>query len=272
MSTSPLATVDEQKNESTLSQLQARTTALSVRDMESYTAGRTLQAEWKSYLASIDAELDTGISKAKETYDHLRRQKAKWADPAEAQLKATRALCDKYAAEEKEKTRLEQQREQERINRERQEKIEQDRREAERVAAERRKLRVAEINADLKAGKIGKREAAKQLKEAGAEAEAAAQTAAAVAEEAKNKPAPVIKVKPNLPAVAGTKSQTYYSAEVSNEDWLIDAFHDATGERREFLRRFIMVNQQEVGAHARKTKDNNQTMADIPGCIATSRG
>ena len=118
------------------------------------------------------------------------------------------------------------------------------------LAVETRKKRVAEINQHLAIGKIGKREAARLLKLAGADEEAAKQNAAAQAEETA-KAAPVVQVKPNIPTVAGT---------VSRQNWkfrIVDA--------NKIPHLFLMPDEVRIGRMVRDIKDKQKAEVECPG-------
>jgi hypothetical protein len=182
-----------------------------------------------------------------------------------------------YEAEEKRRAQEIADRE----NRERiaaaQKKADDEQKERERLAKEKKDKDIKEIKAAEKRGDIGKREAVKLLKEAGAVAEAAIEEAVANAEAAVQavKDAPV-SAKPNIPAVAGVPSRTNYKAEVTSEDALLLAWANAAiaGTKGNYqlavyLRQFIMANAQAIGAEARRVKDSKKLEDMIPGIHAT---
>jgi hypothetical protein len=157
---------------------------------------------------------------------------------------------------------------------------------AEAQAAEARRLREKELEIQRREGEITKKEVERQKRiaeedakrakaQAAAEEQAARELAARQAEEAARNTPQVI-VKPNIPTVAGVKSQVYFFAEVTVSYAIINDFIEATRrgdtERMNFLRRFITVNEQEVGKFARDTKDNAKASSLLPGVKFTSRG
>ena len=88
---------------------------------------------------------------------------------------------------------------------------------------------------------------------------------------------PEVHVAPNLPKGAGLpKNQTYYSAEVMDPNEILFAYDEAIRKddrnRAAFLSRFVTVDEQEVGAFARETKDNAKVEAALPGVEASSKG
>jgi DNA repair exonuclease SbcCD ATPase subunit len=196
----------------------------------------------------------------------VHEEKAKEID---AELKA---WVKDFETEEKRKAKIEEDRkEAERIAAAEQ-KAKEEREERERAAKEERQAKVKEINAALKAGDIGKRQAAKMLKEAGAEEEARLQQAEAEAEESVKaaKEAPRAVVKPNIPTQAGVPSRTNYKAELLNPDAIVEAYirtftKPIDLERRVYLRQFITVDAQKIGEEARRVKDSKLMATKIPG-------
>ena len=126
-----------------------------------------------------------------------------------------------------------------------------EKRDSEQVAAEKKHATIAEVNALLKEGTIGKREAAKRLKEAGAEEEAAVQAAAATAEEAKKAPPPVVKVEPTIPKVAGIKGRTNWKFKI----------RDAS----KIPHNYCKPDEVLIGDTVRRIKDKAGAEAVIPG-------
>lgn len=134
------------------------------------------------------------------------------------------------------------------------------RQEDEKAAKELRERRVAEIRADLKAGKIGKREAEKRLKEAGAMEEALKAKAAADEEDAKLKTAaepPKVEVKTNIPQVTGNVRRINYSAECVDVEGFLSEFVRCSitsvneKDKAVRLREMIQVSNQALSAVAR---------------------
>ena len=73
--------------------------------------------------------------------------------------------------------------------------------------------------------------------------------------------------------MAGVKSQVYYYGEVTDPQAIIRAYETAKDPVRiAFLRRFIQVNEQEVGKFARDTKDPKKCAELLPGVKFTSKG
>ena len=145
------------------------------------------------------------------------------------------------------------------------------------AAAVRKQTRVADIRADLKAGKITKRQAERLLNEAGAAEEAAKAKAAADEEDAKAKAeqdAAKLKVKPNTGAVAGVVRRTNFTARCTDPKAYIEAVCRAY-ERKDtetFTRLVAMieVSDQLLGAESRQVKDNAKMMELYPFVEATS--
>lgn len=177
-----------------------------------------------------------------------------------------------------------------RINEERQRKANEEaeakRKADEKTAIERRKARVNEIRGMLRRKEISKSKAAELLTLAGATEEAEKARAAANAEQLK-KNVQTVTVTPNVPKVSGRRGTIKYSAEVENTDTLLMAYvatfmpekgrvltwqEQATqAERRAYLRRFIMANEQALGEEAREVKDSAKLNATIPGVKFTDK-
>jgi hypothetical protein len=250
-------------------------------------------------LAGIDITDQASLSKSGEAklslesyHKAVKNYFADIIDPLEEELKrwklqrgnlmgttepAYKALVERqrtWMAAEKARTEAQRKRAQEEADRENQRKIDEDRRQAIADAARAKADRIARINEDFKAGMFGKREFARLLREAGAEEEAAKATADAVADEEKAKPAPTVRVAPAIPKVAGVRNQTFYYASIEDKGAAILAELVSTKDvnRRAFLMQFVLVSSTEVSAHARNTKNNEQTMKDLPGVKAWSNG
>lgn len=256
--------------------LATREKSIVVTDQQSYALAANFIIEANSYVKDVNAKLDPGINSAKDHLALLKNQKASYVDPVKQLIDAVKAKAEAWRAEEKRKDYAEALRIQEEKARKQREEAERERRAAEAEAAEKRRQAVAQINADLKAGLIGKREAAKRLKEAGAEEEAAKQTAAAVAEEQKNAPPPTVKVQASVPTVAGMRNQTYYYAEVTDANAIIKEFVLAAStnnaDRAAFLRQFITIDEAAISKFARDAKDNDKATRLVPGVRFWSRG
>ena len=249
---------------------------IEVTDQASLTESANRKISLESYIKAVQAHFANELGAAEERLKRLKNQVVALVGPAKI---ARDGLVDRqrqWMALEKQRADAEARRLQEEAHRKQQQKADEDRRAAERDAKSKKDSAVYQINQDLKEGVIGKREAAKRLKEAGAEEEAAIQTAAAVAEEEKTKPAPTVRVAPAIPTVAGVKNQTFYYAEAEHPEYLIIAYAQAViaanVERQTFLRQFLTTDDQAIGKFARETKDNEKVMEALPGIRAWSRG
>ena len=247
-----------------------------ITDQASLVSSGNAKISLESFIKAVEGHFDPELSPLEERVKRLKNAMSSLISPAKM---AKNVLVDRqraWMAEEKRKAEAEERRRQEEIQRAQREKADRERREADAQAAEAKRQAVAEINREYARGAFGKRELAKRLKAAGAEEEAAKATAAAIAEEAKNAPPPVVTVQPNIPKVAGVKNQTYYFAAVENEAKILfdydAAVRSGNQQRATFLSRFIMVDEAEVGAFARETKDDAKVMAQLPGVRAWSKG
>lgn len=256
-----------------LTAIEARAKDLAVSDQSTYALVAQFVVDAKAYLADVHAKLDPFVQAAKTAYDTARNLRAGYVDPVEALIGKANENCAEWRAAEKRRAEAETKRRQEELERKQREDAERDRRQAEAEAAETRRQKVSEIREKLRRHQINKREAARLLKEAGAEEEAAKATAAAVAEEQANAPAPEVHVAPAVPKVAGVRNQTFYYAEVFDPTKILHEFATTKDVgRRTFLARFVTVSEQEVGKFARETKDDEKTMAALPGVRAWSKG
>lgn len=128
------------------------------------------------------------------------------------------------------------------------------RKEDETAAIELRKKRVAEIRADLKSGKITKRQSEKLLREAGAMEEALKVKAAADEEDAKKEAvhvAETVEVKPNVPTVQGNVRRVNWKFRIKNPQ------HVKIG--------YLCPDEIKIGARVRELKDAKLAEAEIGG-------
>ena len=66
--------------------------------------------------------------------------------------------------------------------------------------------------------------------------------------------------------MAGYRRSTTYQIAVTDPDALFKAFLLAKDrDRRKFFRKFLMLNEQELRAHARDLKDPEAFMRQVPG-------
>ena len=195
----------------------------------------------------------------------LRGERTKHEDVAAAIANTASTKMADYKRQEREAAEAEQRRINEQKRIENDKRIAQEKQGALERAEEIRKERVKEINGKLRRKEITSREAAKLLKEAGADAEAQAQNAEADAEAAKNIAPPQVTVQPNVPKVAGTRGRIQYFAQVTSEDLLIEAFLQSSGLRRTYLRQFIQINERALGQEALDVKNSTTLNASIPG-------
>src|SRR6266404_7261366 len=139
-----------------------------------------------------------------------------------------KAKVKEVEAEEKRRAEIETKRKNDERLAAEQKKAEDERKKRERLAKEAKDKKIKDIKAAQKAGEIGKREAARMLREAGAVEEAAIEQAAADAEAqvqaVKDNP---VKVEADIPKVAGVPSRTNYKAEVMHGDALLIAWATA---------------------------------------------
>ena len=230
-----------------LTALQERAANLVVHDPATCEEAKRIVKAGKDAMKSIEALAEPERIRLNNALVELRAQRDKLAGTFGVIVEDADRKRKAWEAEERRKAQLEEDRKNEELRRQQKEKADADLREANRIAAENKEKRVAEINGLLRSGQIGKREAARLLKEAEANEEADKANAAAAAEELKNAPPPPVKVKPNIPTVAGVKSQLYWKFEIV----------DASKLPREFL----MADEVKIGQYVRREKEK----AQIPG-------
>ena len=190
--------------------------SIEVKDQATLIQSADVKISLDSYVKAVAAHFAEELGSAEERFKRIKNQMQSLIAPAKLARDMLVERQRGWMAAEKARAEAETRRLQEAAARQQREQAERDRREAEKEAAEKRRAAVAEINAQLEAGTIGKREAAKRLREAGAEEEAAKATAAAIAEETKNAPPPTVQAAPSIPKVAGVRNQTFYYAEVGD--------------------------------------------------------
>jgi len=269
--------------------------SIEIKDAVTRIAAAGVRTGFKAYIEAVKLQTGGEIASTKEKLDRLKQDQTVLLAPAMLWI-AT--LDDKDAAfrqEERRQAQIEEDLKNAQLRAETERRAAEERKERERIAAEERaeRERIAEEElkerqraaaAAQKAGDIGKREAERLKKEAQAEAERELKRAAeaedkerelaasAAREAAAN--APTVKVKPNIASVAGApKNQTFYYAEVTDPQAIIRAYETAKDPVRiAFLRRFIQVNEQEVGRYIRELKDVAKATKELPGCKFSSRG
>jgi hypothetical protein len=246
-----------------------------VTDQASLIKSGDAKVSLEAYIKAVKNHFERELTPLEERVKRIKNNMISLMSPAKESRDKLVESQRGWMAEEKRKAELERQREQERVAAEQRAKAEADRREAERIAAIERKKREAEIEAQRKSGEVKAREAERLKKEAAAQearekelaAKQAIETATAV---------PTVRVAPSIPTVAGVKNQTFYFAEVTEPDDLIAAFASACTyadkNRRDFLCRFIAVNEAEVGKYAREVKNSLSVMGYLPGVKAWSKG
>jgi len=273
---SATAIVVKEEIEKGLAKLRSEADAIVIRSQQDYIEAVQIKNAANSYIKDVKAKLGPGVASAKEHLDFLKNDMAKYITPAEMIRDTVENKRLAFAEEEKRKAEAEQRRINEENRRIAAEKAEAERKERERIAAEQRDRERKEIEAARRAGDVGKREAERMKKEADAKAE----RERILAEEDARRAAQNVQevtVKAPIPTVAGAKNQTYFYADVAAPDLIINAFLATCGDshgydRQNFLRQFIQVNEQAVGAFARKTQDNAKATAAVPGVRFWSKG
>jgi flagellar biosynthesis GTPase FlhF len=260
--------VDSKKFEATQSELQKMVSSIVVKDADTCLQAKTAQRDIRSEMKLRHAVLDPFVIRAKTNYDDAKMERDKWIAPLETMDETLAGKVKEYDRLERERTA----REQEEYNRQKREReareADERRREAEKQAEIERKAREKQIAEARKAGELKAAEAKKLQKQVEEDAERKKQQAKVEAEAEKANFQPV-EVKPNIPTVAGVPSRLNYKAEVTHPERIINAYVDAVAlrntERAVYLRQFIMVNEQKIGAEARAVKDSKKMATLIPG-------
>jgi hypothetical protein len=255
MSTAP--SIEIQRIEDDLGFLRQRLDSIVVRTQEDYRSICEVEANAKTYIKRVGAELDPGIAKAKDTLDHLKNQKAKYVDPAKMIQDAANRKGIDFKTEERRKAEAEQHRINEERRLEAQRKADEEQRERNRIAEEQRKLAMKEAEAARKAGEIDEHEAIRLKREARAAAQWEEEQAAADAKIAAAN-VPEVIVAPSIPVVSGKRNQQRFYFEV------LDA--------SKLPRHYLMQDDVAIGRDVRDWKDCDKAMLAIPGIRCWSEG
>ena len=231
--------------------LRDRANAITVKTPQDYVAVCNMVVEGRGFIKRWQEVFAGTLRSAKEHLATIQNELKGHVLEAEAVVLIAEKKAEAYRVEEKRKADAEAKRINDENARAAQLKADQEKREAEKVAAEKKRATIAEVNALLKEGTIGKREAAKRLKEAGAEEEAAVQAAAATAEEAKKAPPPVAKVESNIPKVSGIKGRTNWKFKI------VDA--------SKIPHNYCKPDEVLIGDTVRRVKDKAKAESIIPG-------
>ena len=211
-----------------LTELRQKAESIVVSDSGSCLAAKTAQRDVRAYMKDVHLKLDPFVESAKRNYQAARDELNKWIEPAETIDGALARKVKDYETQE----RMRAEAEERRINEERRKKAADD-------AEVERKRREKEIEAQRKAGEVGKREAERLRKEA--EAEAKAQAAAVVD----------VKVQANIPSVQGVPSRVNWKFRI------VDA--------NKIPKAYLIPDEQKIGQTVRLLKDKARTEAVIPG-------
>lgn len=250
--------------ETGLAKFKREADALVVGTSESCLVAKTMQRDIRAYIKDVTAKCSPFVEAAKANLQKARDELNRWTEPAQQIDTALGCKVKDFERKEREAAEAEQRR----INEERRQaaakEAEEKRKADELRAEEERKQREKEIAAQQKAGEMGKREAERQRKEA-EEAERRKREQAAAEAQAAVVNVPEVKVQPNIPKVAGVPSRQTFHGTILDVGALLDAFSSAVGERRFYLRRFIMADNAEINREAKKIKDSRKLEELIPG-------
>jgi hypothetical protein len=230
--------------------LKDRAESLEIKDGDGIILAKNLKLDIQSYLKAVKFQTGPEIEIAKEHLRKLQAQETMLLTPGNQILEISEKKRKDWENEERRLAQIET----DRINAENarlaREKAEAERRESERIAKEAREAREKELEAQRKAGEIGKREEARLAKVA---AEEEAKAKAAAAEQAEKTAAEVAKVtvKPNIPAVQGT---------VSRQNWKFRIAHPHL-----IPITYRMPDEVAIGRMVRDMKDKAKAEAQCPG-------
>jgi hypothetical protein len=226
--------------------------AIQVTDLSSDVAAKQFKVQVKSYETAVNLYADADIQDAKERLSTLQTAKKMLMAPVLAVLESVERKRKAWEEDERRKAEAEQRRLQEEARVAAQKKAQEEQKERERLAAEERKRREKEIEEQRKAGEIKSREATRLAKEA---KEAEERERARAASDAKFAAAdvPIIEVKPNIAAVAGTASRRNWKFRIV----------DAT----KLPRKYLMPDDVEIGRMVRDTKDKTLAEAEANGAL-----
>src|SRR6516164_11053791 len=194
-----------------MSALVAKGEAIKVCDQTTDLDAKQFELEVKSYEKAVDLYADADIQDATERLNRLRIAKMKLLQPLV--LVRDKVRGSRKAWEEAERRAAEA--------------------EEERLQDEAQKAREKEVNAQLRKGEIGKREA-EQLK----------------------LEVPKVTVKPSIPTMSGVQSRRNWTFEIVNENLIPE--------------RFWRIDEQAIGEMVRKTKDKALAEKTCPGIIVRS--
>ena len=230
--------------------LKDRADSLVVADQSGCIAAKNLKLDIQAYMKAVKFETGPEIEIKKGELRQIQEQEKMLLAPAEAMLETSESKRKTWENEERRKAEEEQRRINEENARQARIKADNDKREAEKLAKETREKRVNEIRGMLRRGEIGKREAERLLKAAGADEEAAKAGVAAQAEETAAA-APVVQVKPNIPAVQGTVSRQNWKFRITNPALIPLTFR--------------MPDEVAIGRMVRDAKDKKKAEAQCAG-------
>jgi hypothetical protein len=250
MSSTALAV--EQKLETSITVLQRRAQEIQVIDPQSYTEACAIALDGRAQIKGIGFELDPGIAAAKGTLDLLRQQKQKWVDRVTPSVELAAQKAETWKRAEREAAERENHRKQGELAAAARIKAEEEKRVADAVAKLAREAREKELEAQRKAGEIGKRELARLAKQA-EEDEAKARELAAKQCEETAAAVPIVRVEAAVPKVAGIKARV-------NWKFRIVAAH-------KIPREYLMPDEVRIGQTVRSLKQAGEV---IPGVEAYS--
>ena len=236
--------------EQEITALQTSANAIVVRDQQSYIGACVFVVACRNKIKGVGFELDPGIAKAKESYDHLRNQKAKWVERYAGPIETVAKKAEAWKAEERRLAQVEQDRINEQAHLTAAAKAAEEKRIADAKAEEDRKARQKEIDKQRASGELKAREAAKLKKEADERAEAERKLNAEQHAKTAAEVQPVT-VAPAVPKVAGIKGRVNWKFEI-----VTPALIPVT---------FRVPDEVAIGQMVRATKDKASAEKQCPG-------
>ena len=189
-----------------MSALVAKGESLKVCDQTTDLDAKQFELEVKSYEKAVDLYADADIQDATERLNRLRIAKMKLLQPLVLVRDKVRGIRKAWEEAERRAAEVEENR----------------------LQAEAQKAREKEVNAQLRKGEIGKREAEQMKLEV-----------------------PRVTVKPSIPTISGVQSRRNWTFEIVNENLIPE--------------RFWTINAKAIGEMVRATKNKEQAEKACPG-------
>jgi hypothetical protein len=251
MSTIAVIQQEEQQFQTAIDKFKREAEAIVVATPQDCLAAKTLQRDVRDYMKRVHGAMDPFVDEAKSTWQKARDRINKWLLPAETVDETLKKKVQDYERREREAAEADTRRKNEEKRQAQLREAEDKRKAAEADAKRQRESVIADVEYRLKHKLIGKREAARLLRAAGAMEQAALQDAAAREEEDKAKPVEQVVVQPRIPTVQGVPT--------SRRPWRWEVVDEA-----KIPREFWQLNDLRINAIVRADKEKT----NIPGIRA----